>query len=84
MRATQLNERNAVRRTPRAAQRWDPLQGAARGVQAKAALSAADGSGGNTAGEPEASWGKRLANFTDAFWKFLRPHTIRGTVRARR
>lgn len=29
---------------------------------------------------PEPSAPQRLAAFADAFWKFLRPHTIRGTI----
>lgn len=35
---------------------------------------------GAAGGEPE-SLGTKILNFQQAFWKFLRPHTIRGTVR---
>lgn len=30
-------------------------------------------------GAPKVSLGKQIGNFKDAFWRFLRPHTIRGT-----
>ncbi|EFJ08575.1 hypothetical protein SELMODRAFT_229530 [Selaginella moellendorffii] len=30
--------------------------------------------------EEEASVRQRLENFRDAFWRFLRPHTVRGTI----
>ncbi len=29
---------------------------------------------------PEPSAAERIVAFKDAFWKFLRPHTIRGTI----
>ncbi|KAL2641978.1 hypothetical protein R1flu_009565 [Riccia fluitans] len=31
-------------------------------------------------GSEQVSAGKKIVNFRDAFWRFLRPHTIRGTV----
>jgi hypothetical protein len=34
--------------------------------------------GGEAAGGPSAA--ARLLAFQQAFWKFLRPHTIRGTI----
>jgi homogentisate solanesyltransferase len=30
--------------------------------------------------EPEPSAAQKVIAFKDAFWKFLRPHTIRGTI----
>lgn len=30
--------------------------------------------------EPEPSFAQKVVAFKDAFWKFLRPHTIRGTI----
>jgi homogentisate solanesyltransferase len=48
-------------------------------VFANAAAASADGAGGSGV-SPEPSLTQRLVLFQQAFWKFLRPHTIRGTI----
>lgn len=48
------------------------------------AAAAADAGAASPDGEAapggEAALGQRLLAFQQAFWKFLRPHTIRGTI----
>lgn len=48
-------------------------------VHATAASMSADGNSDGSGNRP-LPFGARLMNFQQAFWKFLRPHTIRGTV----
>ncbi|CAL8465199.1 g4734 [Coccomyxa elongata] len=53
---------------------------AMRLVVASAAAAAADPGGAASSGGGEASAVDKLVAFQQAFWKFLRPHTIRGTI----
>lgn len=51
------------------------------GQVAASAAAAADAGGAASAGGGAGdSAGARLLAFQQAFWKFLRPHTIRGTI----
>lgn len=45
-----------------------------------ALLIAASAAAGAGALEPEPSAAQKIVAFKEAFWKFLRPHTIRGTI----
>jgi len=69
-----------------AAQPWHP-----QGVQTRlhsqheqpmqvACRSAASVPSGAAPFQPETPLSQKIASFLDAFWKFLRPHTIRGTL----
>lgn len=49
-------------------------------VVASAAAAAADSGGTASSGGDETSAMDKLVAFQQAFWKFLRPHTIRGTI----
>lgn len=49
-------------------------------VVASAAAAAAGAGGASSSREEEASAMDKLVAFQQAFWKFLRPHTIRGTI----
>jgi hypothetical protein len=54
-----------------------------RGRRLTASAAAADVGGAASSGGEAASGpplGQRLLAFQQAFWKFLRPHTIRGTI----
>ncbi len=51
-----------------------------RMVVASAAAAAADAGGAASRGGEEASAMDKVVAFQQAFWKFLRPHTIRGTI----
>ena len=52
-----------------------PQRKANLNVQANAAAASAD-----DAFSPEPSFSEKVVAFKNAFWKFLRPHTIRGTI----
>ena len=49
-------------------------------VQATAAAFSASSADGGDALVPELSLSQKIVAFKNAFWKFLRPHTIRGTI----
>lgn len=53
--------------------------GASRRRTTRASVATGTGAG-ETEGQPSAPLLTRVADFQHAFWKFLRPHTIRGTV----
>ena len=38
------------------------------------------GGGGDLGGPPVQTAAQKIVAFKEAFWKFLRPHTIRGTI----
>jgi homogentisate solanesyltransferase len=49
-------------------------------VQASSAALAASSFEADNTQEPELSLSQKVVAFKNAFWKFLRPHTIRGTI----